>query len=251
MSTWASKRKTLYATAFIAAIVFLIALPLFLIFYEKPTCFDGKMNGRETGVDCGGKCAKVCSADFLSPVITWARSHKIAEGVYNLGAYIENPNPDGGAVNVPYTFTLYDSAGLPIAERRGTTYIPPYRNIVVFENAVLTNERVPARITFEFDSRIPWEKSIQNAEYLVASNGRLTEDGRPRLEAEVHNRNVEAYQNIDVFAILYDINGNVVAFSKTKIDSLAPNQKERAVFTWPLPLTAPVARTEVIPTVKP
>lgn len=251
MATWASRRKTFYATLFIAGALLLFGIPLFLAFYNPPTCFDGLQNGRETGVDCDGKCARICPAQFLSPIVSWSRSNKIADGIYNLGAYIENPNIDAAASPVPYIFRLYDSRGLPIIERKGVTYIPPHKNILVFENAVVTKERIPARITFEFTKEIPWEKTVSGIEYLVVTDRKLDESGKPRLEAEIHNKNVEAFTDIDVFAVLYDINENVVAFSKTKIDRLSPNQKERVVFTWPLSFTTGVTKIEVIPTVNP
>lgn len=249
MATWASRRKTFYATLFISGAVLLFGIPLFLALYESPTCFDGLQNGRETGVDCGGKCARICPAQFLKPVVTWSRSHKIAEGVYNLGAYVENPNIDASASNIPYIFRVFDAKGIPIIERTGTTYIPPHKNIVVFENGVRTGERIPSRIIFEFTKEIPWEKTVSGEELLLVADRKLSEDGRPRLEAEIHNTNVDAFSDIDVFAVLYDIDENVVAFSKTKIDRLAPNQKEKVVFTWPLPFSTGVTTIEVIPTV--
>jgi hypothetical protein len=106
-------------------------------------------------------------------------------------------------------------------------------------------------VIFEFTKPIQWEKKISGEEYLVVTDRKLSEEGKPRLEAEIQNRSVESFRDIDVFAVLYDINENVIAFSKTKIDNLAPNQKERVVFTWPLPFDSGVTKIEVIPTVEP
>lgn len=252
MASWATKRKATYLSFFIGGILLLIGLPLFLFLYKAPTCSDGIQNGNERGIDCGGKCVRVCSAEFLNPLILWARPHKIANGVYNLAAYVENPNLSGAAENIPYVFKLYDQNGLIITERRGSTYLPPHKKIIAFENGVLTGERIPARVTFEFIGSVPWDKKIEAEEFIQVNEKNVTNvENRPRLEVGLRNKNTIPYENIDVFAILYDINENVVAFSKTIVDRLGGNTEEQVVFTWPLPFDFPVATIEVISTVQP
>ena len=119
--SWASKRKLTYASVAILAVLFLVAVPAFLIFYKTPTCFDNKKNGGELGVDCGGKCSRLCQSAFLPPKISWgdAKIEKIAGGFYNASSYIINPNINGGAVDVPYKMSLYDAQGIFIVDRVG------------------------------------------------------------------------------------------------------------------------------------
>ena len=89
-----------------------------LIFYDKPTCFDGKQNQDESGVDCGGVCEKVCSFQAVKPNIIWSRSFKVSEGIYNAIAYIENPNIRAEAFAVPYVFKIFDERNILISEKK-------------------------------------------------------------------------------------------------------------------------------------
>ncbi len=252
MASWRTKRKATYMGIFIAAVLLLVVLPLFLVFYKAPTCYDHIQNAAEAGVDCGGGCAKICAVDFLSPNILWARSQNISHGVYNLGAYVENPNLEGAATNVQYLFKLYDKDGLLITQRRGSTYLPPHKNVLVFEPSVVTSERTPAHVTFEFTDAIDWNKVVQSQEYLIAVDKKFsTIANAPRLEAQIQNRSVSAISNIDVVGILYDSDDNTMGFSKTKIDSLGGGQTAPAIFTWPLPFDREVSRIEIIPTIQP
>lgn len=250
MASWSTKRKATYFVFFVIAIVLFIVLPLFLFFYKAPTCGDGIQNGSETGVDCGGKCAKICSVDYLSPNVLWSRSLVVAKGIYNAGAYVENPNLEGGASNVHYIFKLYDKDGL-IQERSGITYLPPHKNVLVFEPSIKTGERIPTRTTFEFENPIDWVKMTQGEEFLnVASKMLSTKSKTPRLEATIENTSVKAVGQVDVVGIIYDINDNTIGFSKTNIDSIDARGTANVVFTWQLPFEKEAARIEVIPTMK-
>ena len=58
--TWSGRRQLK-----IVGLLFLVsAIIAFSIIWPKinkpPTCFDGKKNGVETGIDCGGGCKLQC-----------------------------------------------------------------------------------------------------------------------------------------------------------------------------------------------
>jgi hypothetical protein len=77
---WGMKRQLFYALVVLGVVAVLVVVLGFVFFYKAPTCIDGKMNQNEEGVDCGGVCVKVCEAPAISAV--WARSVKVADGVY-------------------------------------------------------------------------------------------------------------------------------------------------------------------------
>ncbi len=72
MSSWSAKRKLVYAIMFFSFVIIVVGLPTFFIWYQKPTCFDGKKNGDEVGVDCGGSCRLLCSFEAVEPDILWS-----------------------------------------------------------------------------------------------------------------------------------------------------------------------------------
>jgi len=58
-------------------------------------------------------------------------------------------------------------------------------------------------------------------------------------------------ENIESVAILYDENNNAVAFSKTKIDSIAKNSTADIVFTWPEKFEFKIVRIDIVSKVIP
>jgi hypothetical protein len=254
MASWSSRRKSFIGWTLFLIILAIVAGGYFFFFYKAPTCFDGIKNGGELDVDCGGKCVKLCQSAYLPATIAWGggKAEKVAEGSYNVAAYIINPNTDGAATGVPYKFTLYDSRGILITERKGKIDIPAHRNTLVFESSVKVGERVPAKVTFEFTSAPVWFKSLDTLSSLAVVDKKYTEDETSSsLQVTLENKGLTAIDSIVVGAVLYDIDGNAIGFSRTLIDSLPPKGREIAPFTWPVSRQGKVVTVEALPVVQP
>lgn len=255
MASWASRRKLTYASIIISVLFLVVALPLFFYFYKPATCFDGKKNGKETGLDCGGSCSRLCQSAFLPPRIEWggAKLEKLVDGLYNAGSYIVNPNINGAATDVPYKISLYDSEGIFITDRTGFVTIYPRRNTLAFQTAIKTEKKIPTKATFEFTATPVWFSSTDSLENISILDKKYTEDENgSSLEVVLENKRLAPYKNILVSVILYDINGNAIGFSQTKIDSImTKNSKEVAPFTWPINRNGKVASIEVLTSIKP
>ncbi|MEK7607507.1 MAG: hypothetical protein AAB484_01085 [Patescibacteria group bacterium] len=246
MASWSTKHKSVYFSAFVAFVVFVIALPAFLFFYKSPTCSDGKKNGSEKGIDCGGSCIRLCPADFGTPHILWSYSMDIAPGVYNSLAYVENPNQSVEVGSLDYVFKLYDDRGLLVAEKKGETFVPAGRKFAVFAGGVRTGERVPVKTTFEFNENIEWQKGNVPSSVRVL-NINLDQESEPKAEAKIINDSVgKTYASLNAFIILYDENDNRLAFSKTLIDKIAPGETKVIYFTWPKAFLRKAFRSEII-----
>lgn len=249
MSSWSAKRKAAYLATF--TIVFLVSAiaVFFLIFYRKPTCFDGKQNQNEAGIDCGGNCEKVCSFQAVSPNILWARTFKVSTGVYNSVAYVENPNREGSASNVPYVFRIFDDRNILIKEAKGRINIPAGKIFPVFEAGVLTGNRIPKYTFFEFEKDPNWvaESGDGSISISVLSHNLANTFTSPKLEATLFNPSLEDAFNVDVVAIVYDIAGNAIASSRTIVDKIAKEESEKAVFTWPEPFSGEAVKVEIFP----
>jgi hypothetical protein len=254
MASWAAKRKTEYVTGLMLFLLFVVGLPVFLHFYKAPTCFDGEINQGEKGIDCGGPCKKLCQADFLPAIVMWAGSEKVAAGLYNLGAYIQNPNVNGAAVNVPYRISVFDADGIIITEARGLMTIPANRNTLAFIGAVNTGKRVPGKggVVFEFLNPPVWRKSHDTLGVLSVIDKKYTEDlANASLQVTLANTGLVPLTKVNVYSILADANGNELAFSKTLIDSIAAGDRVVAPFTWPFSNNGKVISEEVLPVVDP
>ncbi len=244
--TWAGKRKVLYSLLLLG-VALLIIIPVAYTLYPKPSCFDGRQNQDEQGIDCGGSCAKVCVEKTTPPRVLWARSFEVGAGVYSVAAYVSNPNISLGSSNVPYTFKIYDEKNILITKRSGVATILPNVDFPIFEGIIETGNRIPARVFFAFTATPLWQQLSEQVRLSSGNTVLLNEDGKPRLSTVITNPGIAAVKNVSVIAILYDSNGTAIAASQTIIDEIPKGDSQTAVFTWPAPFGKPVSRIEVSP----
>ena len=124
MSSWGRSRQLAYLFT-ILAVMAVVAAFLTWRYWPTPTCFDGRQNGTETGVDCGGGCEQVCRAQAVELKILWSRVFEVTHGVYTAAAMVENANLDAGVAVLPYSFRLVDENNLLVTFRQGKTYANP------------------------------------------------------------------------------------------------------------------------------
>ncbi|MBI2108887.1 MAG: hypothetical protein HYT93_01730 [Parcubacteria group bacterium] len=251
MASWASKRRLLYTALVVGFFVLVISYPLYSFLHEPPSCFDGKQNQDETGIDCGGSCSLLCAFEVSDPIVLWSQSLNVALGVYDAVAYIENPNVSAGVRSASYSFKLYDDHGVLIAERIGTTFINPKERFVVFEGGIETGRRIPSRTFFEFITLPQWVDSIGSVNPLSIQNQIFTDaEKRPRLKAELVNNSLDAVHDIAVTALIFDKHNNVIAVSKTEVDRLTPQSSKTISFIWPQPILDEAIRIEITPRIR-
>lgn len=248
--SWASRRQFKYLLGvliFFGLIIFAFTYPLI---FKKPTCFDGKKNGEERGVDCGGECMRVCLADTSIPNILWSRAFLVTGNNYNLVAFIENQNKDIAVKEISYVFKIYDTNNKLIGRREGVTYIPPNKQFAVFEPRFNSGENIVKSVSFEFTSEYVWVKksSIINTLAVVSDNILMSENtSSPSLSARISNNSIYDVPGFDVIAILYDAEHNAINSSKTYVKGLNSNEKSTLLFTWPEPLSqSPVIKDILI-----
>ncbi|KKT44588.1 MAG: hypothetical protein UW34_C0009G0006 [Parcubacteria group bacterium GW2011_GWA2_44_15] len=245
MVSWSTRRKSIYIGGTLLVFLFALALPLWYVSYEAPSCQDGFKNQGELGTDCGGPCSLLCKAQALSPIVHWQRAFKVKDGLYNVMSYVENPNLDSGIEKISYRFKLYDSDNLLIYDRLGETFIPPKKIFGIYESNITTGSRVPTRALFEFLGTPVWKTDFIGEPVLVVSNKVFSEqDGLPYLTALLENRAGSPVYNIEVVAILYDALDNAIASSRTIVDSIGKGAVTSLVFTWPTALEKPMNRVE-------
>lgn len=246
MASWSTTRKYGYLSALVIVLVVLVGVPAFLLLYRAPTCFDGRQNGEERGVDCGGACVKLCLADFADPRVLWSYSTRVVPGVYNSMAYIQNPNQGVEAKDLSYVFKLYDAEGLLVASREGRAFVPAGQRTAIFEGAIKTGSRAPTRTTFEFTTTPEWERGESFTSIRVLSID-LSSSDTPSATVRVENQALDrGFSGVDAAIVLYDKDDNRVSFSKTVISSMAPGETLTLYFTWPEAFSSEVFRSELL-----
>ena len=250
MASWAAKRQLLYSSIIIIALLLIIGTPSYFYFFNKTaTCFDNKQNQDETGVDCGGGCEKACKIDVVAlPVTIWSRAFPVTNGIYNLAAYVQNPNVEYVAGPTQYIFRVYDRENVLIGVREGTADIPPTKTFPIFEQGFSADQRIPVTTFFEFTRDVQWKKyQGSKAELEVTDIKTSNLDTAPRIDAVLVNKTINRYAHVEVVALVYDEKGNAMAASRTFIDDLQSTASAPLFFTWPKPFPSTVSKVEIIP----
>lgn len=239
--SWSSSRQTALALSVLGVIVLVGGIAAFFVFYEEATCFDGIQNQDEAGIDCEGKCTKLCEAPRVSAL--WARSVKVAPGVYHAVAMVQNPETTAGSEALPYTFSLYDANNILIAERHGTMTLEPGEVIPLFEANVITGERIPARTLIEFKQG-EWHTMERSANPLTVGSLNLNPEAR-RLTALVSNTTPVSVPRAVVTALIYGEGDILVAASQTVVTDIPSRGSRETIFTWQEPFAQSAVRAVV------
>lgn len=244
MSSWSRRRRFVYAIVVLGGGLLVAISALYISLNKASTCFDGKRNGGESGVDCGGACSRVCLDEVASLAIQWSRALRVSDGRYNAVAYVENPNTGAGVRSISYRFDLFDANNILITSREGETYLSPRGVSPIFEANIETGNRIPARTFFEFTEEPVWFKAVDTRDRLAIQGRELTQlESAPRIEATLRNSSaVDEFENIDVTAVVFDTDGNAIAASRTRLPLLEPRASFPLVFTWPEPFEKNVER---------
>jgi hypothetical protein len=249
--TWALKRQIFYVIVlllFISVFGFLIISPSL---NKPPSCMDGKQNGDEIGIDCGGVCANACLSQVDSLSVLWARSFRVVPGRYNAVAYIVNHNKNSAIEKINYRFRFADANNVYIGKREGSTFVPPGGNFAVFEPAIDIGNSIPVYVTFEFTEMPNWlqvtQQKIDQLKVFISDIQLEGETTSPHLSATIKNNSLFTIPNVGVIVILYDASGNAISASRTFLDQLTPLQNSDINFTWPEPLSGTVVSKELIP----
>jgi hypothetical protein len=251
MLSWSAKRKFII----ICFLFILFSTPTGFYIYQKlqkpVSCSDGIQNQNERGVDCGGICQIACFENIVTePVIQWSRAYYVAPGIYNLTAYIQNPNIDYISRPAKYIFKVYDEKNVLITTREGVVGIPTSKVFPIFEPTINTGNIIPKIVTFEFTEPVVWIEYFGSKPELEVVEQKLSRtDTSPKLDVKIVNKTLNTYKNVEVVAIIYDEQGNGVLSSRTFMDYIGDKGRADIVFTWPESITFKPSKIEVIPNI--
>jgi hypothetical protein len=249
---WSLSRRLVII--FIALVI--VSLPVIYRLYRVQssrveTCHDGALNGDESGIDCGGSCLSMCSESALPLVTLWTIPVRVTDTVYHVVARVENQNRFA-ARTLSYRFTLYDTKNILVAERSGTTVVPPSQSFTISEFGIPVGSRVPYVAFVEFEPIDTWERvNTRFAGQIVAfSNVRWEQISTgTRLTVRATNKETVPIDDARATALAFDATDTVVAVSETKVPVLGPAESKDISFTWPDTIN-PV-RTEIVAVVDP
>ena len=250
MFSWAFRRRFLYISILFLIVAIPVGLLTYFEFFNKPpSCQDGVKNQDEHGSDCGGICLVACMYEVQAyPTIQWSRGYYVSKGIYNLVAYLQNPNTEYISLPAAYVFNVYDDKNVLLATKEGTVAFPTTKLFPIFAPTVNVGEKIPKRVSFEFTEPITWLEYHGEKPVLEVTERDLSlVDEAPILEATVRNKTLHTYTNVEVVAVIYDKDGNGFASSRTFIDKIGDREDVKIRFTWPEPFTTQASKIEIIP----
>jgi hypothetical protein len=251
---WAQRRKLLYMMSILLVLAIALSLVVRQATKVAPTCYDGKQNQSEVGVDCGGPCTFYCVNELGEPKVRWVRTFEIRPGIVHAVAYIEHTYPTAAARKIHYSFRLYDEKNTLITEREGDTYLGTMGRTAIVETLIKTGNVKPSIVRFAIAPPIPWEKIPAEYSQVVIKTDRTFLEplvDSTRLTATIENTSRISFRDTDVVALLYDKDDNVVTSSQALVQTLPGMSSQTLSFTWPFAMPVPITRIEIIPRLNP
>jgi len=243
---WARRRQWTVIAIIAAVVIAALCILAFAIFYRTPTCTDTKQDGDETGIDCGGSCSTVCSAQAQPASVRFARA-LAQSGRQDLIASIDNPNKDAYAKDARVTITIYMQDGTTV-EKHALMTVPANSSTPLFIPGIASSAIQQVFVSFDQGSPV-WTKGAGwDVPPSVSSNITVGGDATsPRVTATITNQTAYVQNSVPLVVTVYAADGSVVAASQTEVPILPAQGSAQAVFTWNEPFSAPYARIEVTP----
>ena len=225
----------------------ILAISAFGIFHRAPSCVDGTQNQNEDGIDCGGPCAYLCTAMLAPPSVRFALPLSPVPGRVDVIAYVDNLNATAAARRVPFTIELENKEGIRIASSSGMIDLPPKSLVPIFIPGFPTKV-TPSQVFLTIaPGAVRWFSSSAKPviPHIEVASPILTPT--PRVTATVSNVLPTPTDGMKLIAVVYDVNGTVIAASQTLIAGVPAGGSVQAIFTWPTAFSAAPGRIEVVP----
>ncbi len=204
---------------------------------KAPTCFDGKKNGNEAGVDCGGVCRPCEIKKNIKPLEITDKSIVYGgKGKYDAVVTIKNPNTLYGASTIRYTISLVSADGEVIMKKTGEDFILPTQERFFIETNIESNV-VPKDLNISIDY-IDWKKFVdyKDPDFLVQNVqfGKV-ESGinYAKAFALIRNNSDFDFREVRVYVVIKDENDKPIAVSATTIGNFQARDERDFTLTWP------------------
>ena len=234
-----------------AVVVAVVTIASFATFYEAPSCTDGTQNQDEAGIDCGGSCPYLCTANEQPPTVLFTKAFQNVPGRTDVIAEVENKNA-AAAKSVPYRLTLYGTGQSLIQQVTGTLDLPPGAKVPIYVPGITSGKQSVTSAFLQIDADAPRWFLLPNDPRVLptVSNTTLSvSTSSPRVDAVLTNPSVSALTNVRVIVLVHDITGEVIAASQTIVPSIPAQGRATATFTWNSAFSTTPTAIEVVPVI--
>ena len=237
---------------FIYLLLFLlITFFLYKLFSPKATCFDGKQNQNEKGIDCGGNCdpCKNIAVDIRDIVVNEKEFIYGRNNIYDALVKITNPNNNVGASLFAYTILLKDGNGNILSKNEGSEFIlPTETKYITAVNMSVSEGSIPSDVEFSI-TEIKWENFVQYQKPHFEIYGKRFGEVQDGIEMEAYgilkNKSGFDFNKIKINIILRDENGKLAALNSTQINTIRSEEERDFKVMWPYKLSTNIKNMEV------
>jgi hypothetical protein len=235
---WALRRRILILCTLVLVCAVIIFVPIVIRnAVQKPSCSDTIQNGRETGIDCGGVCARMCFAEQKPISVVWSRILPIDDDVYTGVFLVENQNFTAFAYRVPYTCSVAGADYAPLGSFSGFISVPPSgRYASVYTPFVVktgTPDKIQCAIAREY-TLLQLPKKANPNPFRVESIELDSDRLRPRVTAKMYSVDKQRLFSDTKFVVsVYDAEDNLAGASITSVPRISFGKEYGLVYTWP------------------
>lgn len=237
--SWAGNRRLLIIAVALFVVLVILASILVITLPKEPSCSDGFQNQDESGIDCGGSCAYLCSADVIPPAVSYIRA-LTASGRTDVVALVENLDPSASVKGARYTVELFAADGSLLASRDAQMDLAAGESVPVFMTGVAPAGAPVARAFLSFDdASMRWVASsgvraLPRADAIRVEGAAAS----PRVAANLRNPSAAPLADVRVVVVVRDMGGTVIAASQTVVETLPGQSSVPVTFTWNEPFAA-------------
>lgn len=171
-------------------------------------------------------------------------------GFVDLYARVQNPNTLFGAVNLGYTWKVFNSGGQLILTEAGEDFILPQSSKLLIKQAVA----LPAEVgQVELELQKPrWvgiKAYVPPRLFITRKNMKVPQDpvqGSFAIEGEVRNASDFDFDKVLVKALLKDAQGGIIAVGRHEIRTLVAGENRFFRISWFDPLKKEPAQAQVV-----
>lgn len=248
--SWATRRRLLILSIVGAICVAFFSVVFVTVFYKTPSCTDSMRNQDESGIDCGGSCAYLCTEEVRPLVVLFTKAVSSGDDRTDVVALIENKNATAAARNVPYSITLYGERQSLIQRIEGVLDVPPRSTMPLYIPGILSGKQKVANVFLDIDpASSRWFSMIDDRRIMpIVSNTVLNDESEmPRIESVLLNSSTAVLSNTKTIVLVHGQNGNVIAASQTVVPVIPAQGQATAVFTWNSAFPEKPTSIEVVP----
>jgi hypothetical protein len=231
--TWRLRKQIIYVS--IIGLLFLFII--FLIYFQSrlqalPSCFDGKKNQNEEGIDCGGPCPP-CELKSAQPLKIYPTQFLTYEKTIDFIGLIENPNPNLALKKLKYYFEIYDldnilKATTSIKETTLESETKKYLLEINYHKPDFLIGKVKLKILEP--KAEDWVKKEKEKLPITFYNEKLVkENNKWKIQLTLFNQSYQR-QNIEVMGLVYNQNNNLIGAGITKVSLLPQETKDAYIF---------------------